>query len=352
RRRATTVRANAPGGAQTAAPLQNGPATHARSVLTAPDTLTFVPEFAHADDFLRTGDAFPTLTRPIRVPNAGILDAVLDWFGDVAANGAPGTFRLNVVPNFNPVENLEAPAGASTLRFFARTVDAGGALALSEPTPDVTVDFETNLVASRVTAARTMLGSAPNVADVDVPPGPFSTVGTPGILPFFVTLQRAVPGTFSAGVTIAYTEAERDLAGLPAESSPDLTAESALVVAEFTPGTCAADGGPTCDGDRTADGICTFRVARCVGMTSPRCKGKAGRTRAFAVRARFGGASGALEKANIEALVASAVALGGRAVGGRGPVRFEPALAGGVCAPFADIKVPVDRSRMELLRAA
>src|SRR5439155_1166173 len=90
--------------------------------------------------------------------------AGLDWFGDVAANGAPGTFRLDVVPNFNPVENLEAPAGASTLRFFARTVDAGGALALSEPTPDVTVDFETNLVASRVTAARTMLGSAPNAA--------------------------------------------------------------------------------------------------------------------------------------------------------------------------------------------
>ena len=448
---AYAIRGNAAGGAATAALLQNGPATHAVSVLTAPGTLTFVPEFAHADDFLRTGNAFPPLARPIRVPNAGILAAVLDWFGDIAANGAPGTFRLNVVPNFNPVENLEAPAGASTLRFFARTVDGGGALALSEPTPDVTLDFDTNLVASRVTAARTVLGSAANAADADVPPGPLSTVGTPGILPFFVTLQRAVPGTFSASLTIAYTEAERDLAGIPAESPPDLTAESELVVAELTPGTCTAggascaedadcgargpcagagytplpttvdttahtatasgvssfstfavlhpgvldggrvaplvlgpgrprvecrlawevidprglrpeagikpfvacaDGDPTCDGDRTADGTCTFRVAPCFGVTSPRCSGKAGRTTAFAVRARFAGANGAREKANTQALVASAVALGGKAAGGRGPVRFKPPLAGGVCAPFAEIKVPVDRSRMELLRAA
>src|SRR5439155_986590 len=276
------------------------------------------------------------------------LAAVLDWFGDIAANGAPGTFRLNVVPNFNPVENLEAPAGASTLRFFARMVDGGGALALSEPTPDVTLDFDTNLVASRVTAARTVLGSAANAADADVPPGSLGTVGTPGILPFFVTLQRAVPGTFSASLTIAYTEAERDLAGIPAESPPDLTAESELVVAELRPGTCTA-GGASCaeDADCGARGPCagagytplpttvdtTAHTATASGVSS---------FSTFAVLH-----PGVLDGGRVAPL-----ALGGKAAGGRGPVRFKPPLAGGVCAPFAEIKVPVDRSRMELLRAA
>src|SRR5439155_21718325 len=46
-------------------------------------------------------------------------------------------------------------------------------------------------------------------------------------------------------------------ARLPAESEPDLKAESELVVAEFTPGTCAA-GGVTCaeDADCGAQGPC------------------------------------------------------------------------------------------------
>src|SRR5581483_3124391 len=50
-----TLHANAPGGA-TAALLQNGLATHAASIGTLPGTVTFVPEFAHADDFLLTGN--------------------------------------------------------------------------------------------------------------------------------------------------------------------------------------------------------------------------------------------------------------------------------------------------------
>src|SRR5207249_3515184 len=67
------VHGNAAGGLATAALLQNGPATHAASVTTTPGTLTFVPEFGHADDFLLTGNGFPTLQRGINVPNAGIL---------------------------------------------------------------------------------------------------------------------------------------------------------------------------------------------------------------------------------------------------------------------------------------
>src|SRR5213078_1980839 len=97
---------------------------------------------------------------------------------------------------------------------------------------------------------------------------------------------------------------------------------------------------------------CCTPASSTAGALRPSCSGMAGRTTAFAVRARFAGANGAREKANTQALVASAVALGGKAAGGRGPVRFKPPLAGGVCAPFAEIKVPVDRSRMELLRAA
>src|SRR5262249_45025489 len=73
-----SIHGNATGGA-TAALLQNGPATHAASVGTGPGTLTFVPDFGHFDEFaLNAG--FPSLERGIRVPNAGVLNDVLDWF--------------------------------------------------------------------------------------------------------------------------------------------------------------------------------------------------------------------------------------------------------------------------------
>src|SRR5439155_1378820 len=78
--------------------------------------------------------------------------------------------------NFNPIQNVEVPTGASTAHFFARTVDLGGALAAPEPTPDVVVDFVTNAVASRVTAGRSILGTSPLASDADVPPGPAITV--------------------------------------------------------------------------------------------------------------------------------------------------------------------------------
>jgi hypothetical protein len=441
------VRGNAAGGAVTAALVQNGPATHAQSLIVEPGSLTFVPGYAHEDDFLRTGNGFPMLERPIRVPNAGILDEVLDWFADIVADGPPGTFRFSGLPNYNPVQNLDAPSGASTERFFARTVNAGGQTPLSEPTPDVSVDFATNAVASRITAGRSILGSTAEASDDDVPPGGASTVGTPGFLPFFVTLQRALPGTFSASVTIGYTEAELALAGIPparAKPSPALDAEAALVVAAFHPGTCTVggaacaedadcgangpcagsgytalpttvdtaahtatatgvssfstfavlhpgvlsggpvaplvlglgrpraecrlqwevispaslqvrkrgvwpflscrDGDPTCDGDRSADGTCVFRVAPCFGIDPPRAgRCKRASTTAFALRVQTRRKEGAAEKTNAQALLANVAALRGLTVTGRA-VRFRRPLPPGLCAAFADVRVPAGMS--------
>src|SRR5262249_9613693 len=84
-----TIHGNAAGGA-TAALLQNGPATHAASIGTGPGSMTFVPDFAHPEEYALNG-GFASLERRIRVPNAGILPSVLDWFSDIATNGPPGT---------------------------------------------------------------------------------------------------------------------------------------------------------------------------------------------------------------------------------------------------------------------
>ncbi|HEX5812968.1 MAG TPA: hypothetical protein VFY38_12735, partial [Pseudonocardia sp.] len=248
-----TVSANAAAGLATAALLQNGPATHAASTGTVPGTLTFVPDFGLYDEFPVTGQAFPTLLRGVRVPNAGILNAVLDWFKTVVASGPPGTFTFTTPPNYNSVENLEVPSGASTETFFARTVNQGGAAPFSEPTADVTVAYNTNVVPSRVTAGRTTLGSSTLAADLDVPPGPGTTVGTLGFLPFFVSFQRELPGLFGADLTIAYTTAELEQAGIPAGSAD----ENGLVVATFTAGTCTLGAAPCSENsDCGANGPC------------------------------------------------------------------------------------------------
>jgi len=246
-----TIHGNAVGGA-TAALLQNGPATHAASISTSPGTVTFVPEFAHPEEYALNG-GFPSLERGIRVPNAGILDSVLDWFADIVTHGTPGTFSFDGTPNFNPIQNADVPAGASTNAFFARTVDAGGAAPYTEPTPDVTVSFVSNVVASRVTAGRSILGPTARATDSDVPPGTTSTVGTPGFLPFFVTLQRALPGLFGANLTFSYTPLDLEIAGI----APGSAQEAALVIAHFNTGTCTV-GGAVCsdNGGCGANGPC------------------------------------------------------------------------------------------------
>jgi len=141
----------------------------------------------------------------------------------------------------------------ATEAFFTRTVDAGGGQPAAEPTADVTVAFSSNAVATRVTAGRSTLGATPLAVDGDAPPGPFSTVGTPGILPFFVTLQRELPGMFSADVSIAYTATELMRAGIV----PGSSAEAALAVGTFVGGACMT-GMAACaeDGDCGANGPC------------------------------------------------------------------------------------------------
>jgi hypothetical protein len=176
-----------------------------------------------------------------RVPNAGILDEVIAWFSDIVAHGTPGTFTFGGTPYYNPIQNAAVPAGPSTNAFFARTVNAGGATPYTEPTPDVTVSIVSNVVASRVTAGRSILGSTVRATDSDVPPGTISTVGTPGFLPFFVTVQRAIPAIFSANLTFAYAPIELEIAGIT-PGSPQ------LVIAHFNTGNCTV-GGAVCSED-------------------------------------------------------------------------------------------------------
>ncbi len=441
---AGTIHANATGGA-TAALLQNGPATHAASISTSPGTLTFVPDFAHPEDTALPIGAFPPLERGIRVPNAGILNSVLDWFADISMHGPPGTFSFSGQPNFNPVQNVQVPTGGSTSVFFARTVSAGGAAPFTEQTPDLTVTFTANSAASRITAGRSILGSSAQASDSDVPPGGLSAVGTLGFLPFFITVQREIAGSFSADLTIAYSTAELNIAGIAA-GSPE---EAALVVAHFTTGTCTTggavcsdnndcgangpcvgagytalpttvdtslhtasttgvtsfstfavvhpdalaggfhvplvpgggstetdcraewqvpnpnntpfldkkgftnrkqickDGDPSCDSDRTADGVCTFRVSFCLDQTDaalPSCS--ASGTTGYAVKKPIPAAKDPTDVANSNALLDVLEALGGT-VGGKknNDVQFTSALSMPTCTDFAEVKVPLKNGK-------
>jgi hypothetical protein len=254
-----TVSANVAGGLATAALLQNGPATHAASIGTGTGTLTFVPEFAHSDDFVATGNGFPLLERGINVPNAGILDEVLAWFRDVADNGPPGTFNfsglsLAELPNFNPIQNIDVPLGTSDQTFFERTVGGSGGITFPEPTPDVRLHLFFNNTATRFTAGRSILGTDPRGTDRDMPPAPFITVGTPGVLPFFVTLQRGpVLSPFNTDIFVTYTSTELTRAGIPSGSP----SEAALKIGQLVAGTCAV-GAASCveNGDCGANGPC------------------------------------------------------------------------------------------------
>jgi hypothetical protein len=248
-----TITANAGGGLATAAVLQVASGHEAAGGTPMPGSVTLVPGFAHWGEYPVTGEALPALARAVPVGTLGVLDSVLNWFGDVAASGPPGTFAFEGTVGFNPVENIIVPAGSFAERVFDRTVGLGGSLAAPEATPDVTIDLDANTVETRVTIARTNLGTTVLAADGDLPPGPASSVGVLGFLPFFVTLQREVAGTFSANLTIDYSVNELGVGGVRAGS----TQEEELVIARFTEGACTL-GGAACseDADCGANGPC------------------------------------------------------------------------------------------------
>lgn len=231
-----TVSANGPGGV-TAFYLQQGPATHAATVSPFAGTLSFVPGHAIVSEW---PNAFPGYERSVRIKNSFVLPNILAWFADIATSGTPGTFDYTTPPNYNPVESIHVPSGASSHTFFDRTVNVGGAVSYQEPTSDVTVAITANSVAARVSANRSILGTTPLVNNADMPPG-IGALST-GVLPFFTTVQKNPAGAFSADLTIDYTTADLTRAGI-VEGSP---AEAGLQIARVGgPGTCLV-GGAAC----------------------------------------------------------------------------------------------------------
>ncbi len=226
---AGTVSGNGPSGV-TAFYLQQGPATHAATVTPFAGTLSFVPGHAIVSEW---PNAFPGYERSVRIQNSFVLPNILDWFKDIATSGPPGTFDYTTPPNFNPIESVSIPSGASSHTFFDRTVNAGGQVSYQEPTSDVTVSFTSNTAAARLSADRSILGTTPLAANADMPPG--VSMLSNGVLPFFTTVQKTPAGTFSADLTIDYTTDDLARAGI-VDGSPE---EGGLQIARVGgPGTC------------------------------------------------------------------------------------------------------------------
>lgn len=226
---AGTISGNGPGGV-TAFYLQQGPATHAATVTPFAGTLNFVPGHAIVAEW---PNAFPGYERSVRIQNSFILPNILDWFSDIVTGGVPGTFDYTTPPNYNPIESTNVASGVSSYTFFARTVNAGGAVSYSEPTSDMTVDFTANSVAARLSADRSVLGTTAFANGPDMPPG--ISVLSSGVLPFFTTVQKNPEGVFSADLTINYTAADLARAAI-SDGSPE---ESGLQIVKVGgPGTC------------------------------------------------------------------------------------------------------------------
>jgi hypothetical protein len=107
---ATSPRATA--GAPPERPLRR---THA-SVTTITRTLTFVPESSRTPTTSSPPERLPAPRPRHPVPNAGILDEVLDWFADINGTARRARFTFTDRPNFNPVQNVDVPAGAPRRR--------------------------------------------------------------------------------------------------------------------------------------------------------------------------------------------------------------------------------------------
>jgi len=231
-----TISANGPGGV-TAFYLQQGPATHAATMTPFAGRLTMVPGHAIVTEW---PNAWPGYERSVRIQNSYVLPNILDWFNDIITNGIPGTFNFAPTPNYDPIESVSVPSGVASHTFFARTVNAGGAVSYLEPTSDVTVAFTANDTAGRVSADRSVLGTTAFGNSDDMPPG--IAVLSTGVLPFFTSVEKTPAGTFSADLTIAYTTPDLTRAGIVEGSADELGLQTARVGG---PGTCLI-GGAAC----------------------------------------------------------------------------------------------------------
>jgi hypothetical protein len=253
---AGTVGANGPLGV-TAFYLQQGPAAHAATVTPFVSSLSFVPGHAIVSEW---PNAFPTYERRVRIQNAFVLPNILAWFNTIVGGSPSGTFSFATPPTYNPIESTNVPSGVSSHTFFARTVNAGGAASYTEATSDVTVDFNSNSVASRVSADRSILGTTFLATSEDLPPG-ISALST-GVLPFFTTIQKNPAGTINADVTVAYTPADLTIAGIADGSAEEAGLQLARVGG---PGTCLI-GGAACANSAAcgANGPCVELLATSV----------------------------------------------------------------------------------------
>ena len=224
-----TVSANGPSGV-TAFYIQQGPAAHASTVTPFLSRLSFVPGHAIVSEW---PNAFPSYSRSVRIKNAFVLPNILAWFNDIVATNTPGTFTYTTPPQFDPIQSVNVPAGASSTTFFDRATSVGGAAPYQEATSDVDVTFTSNTAGGRLSADRATLGTTADASNDDMPPG-VALLST-GVLPFFTSIQKQPVGTFSANLSIDYTPADLAAAAL-ADGTAD---EGNLQIAKFGgPGTC------------------------------------------------------------------------------------------------------------------
>jgi hypothetical protein len=109
------------------------------------------------------------------------------------------------------------------------------------------------------------------------------------------------------------------------------------------------DGDPNCDADRSADGMCHFRVAICLNQVDPNLPactpGTTSSVHVYPSRKPDVLASN-------DALLTALEGLGGTPTGhGLTDVSFSPALGGGPCTAFTSLAVPVGTRQKLKIRA-
>ncbi len=199
----------------TAGVFQVGPSSHAQ-ITEGVSRLSLVPGTAHVDEF-RNADlstVFVPLIRPVRVKHPDLLGDIYDWYRDMVSNpGEGGRFAYSGPPlNFNSYENQIVGKSAATYEFFNRNVNAGGLVPYEDATPNGSIAIKANRTVGRLSMVRSTLGATPDGNNGDMPPN--IQLGTPGVLPFFLGIQRpAAPAYRGEGLSIDYTDAELAASG-------------------------------------------------------------------------------------------------------------------------------------------